>query len=367
MGARTRSLRRARGYVPAAIQLPSGFERAPPLLSYGGDLKATFGLLAGGEAVLSQHQGDLENRATLADYQKNLALYAALFDHRPEAVVADRHPDYASGRLARARARDDSLPLIEVQHHHAHAASCLAENGRELDAPPVLAVVLDGLGVGDGGALWGGEFLLADYRGSDRIGTFEPVALIGGDQAAREPWRNLYAHLVAGMGWAELAANFSDLELYRRLAVKPRANLDRMLEIGLNVPRASSCGRLFDAVAAAVGVTFERQAYEGSLKWPWSFAGTANARASIQLRFRVVAFRTGCSWRRRSGDCSKRASSCCRTEPCRRTMAASRSAKRQSARPVSSPRNETASAEIAGVGYAADRSSGSRPPKKNPP
>jgi hydrogenase maturation protein HypF len=245
------------------MRLPDGFESAPPLLSYGGDLKATFCLLAGGDAVLSQHQGDLENTATLSDYEKSLALYAALFEHRPAALVADRHPDYASTRLARARAAKDSLPLLNVQHHHAHAAACLAENGRKLDAPPVLAVVLDGLGLGDGGTLWGGEFLLADYRESVRLGTFEPVALIGGDRAAREPWRNLYAHLVAAIGRAELASNFSDLEPYRRLAAKPLSTIDRMLETGLNVPRASSCGRMFDAVAAAVGITFDRQAYEG--------------------------------------------------------------------------------------------------------
>jgi hydrogenase maturation protein HypF len=263
MGGRPRSLRRARGYAPAAMRLPDGFESAPPLLSYGGDLKATFCLLAGGDAVLSQHQGDLENTATLSDYEKSLALYAALFEHRPAALVADRHPDYASTRLARARAAKDSLPLLNVQHHHAHAAACLAENGRKLDAPPVLAVVLDGLGLGDGGTLWGGEFLLADYRESVRLGTFEPVALIGGDRAAREPWRNLYAHLVAAIGRAELASNFSDLEPYRRLAAKPLSTIDRMLETGLNVPRASSCGRMFDAVAAAVGITFDRQAYEG--------------------------------------------------------------------------------------------------------
>jgi hydrogenase maturation protein HypF len=263
MDGRARVFRRSRGYAPAAIHLPGGFEAAPPLLAHGGELKSTFCLLAGGKAVLSQHQGDLEDSATYDDYRRNLALYSALFEHRPHALVVDRHPEYVSSKLARARALEDGLPLLEVQHHHAHVASCLAENGWPLDGPPVLGIVLDGIGLGDDGELWGGEFLLSDYRHATRLGTFKPVALIGGDQASREPWRNLYAHLTAEMGWAGFAANFDELEVYRRLAEKPCAVLDRMLAAGINVPRASSCGRLFDAVAAAVGISFEHQAYEG--------------------------------------------------------------------------------------------------------
>jgi hydrogenase maturation protein HypF len=263
MDGRARVFRRARGYAPAAIRLPSGFEAAPPLLAHGGELKSTFCLLADGRAVLSQHQGDLEDSATYEDYRKNLALYAALFEHEPRALVVDRHPEYVSSKMARARALEDGLPLLEVQHHHAHVASCLAENGWPLDGPPVLGIVLDGIGMGDDGELWGGEFLLSDYRHATRVGTFKPVALIGGDQAAREPWRNLYAHLTAEMGWPAFAASFDELDVYRRLAGKPRAVLDRMLLTGINVPRASSCGRLFDAVAAAVGIAFDRQAYEG--------------------------------------------------------------------------------------------------------
>lgn len=263
MDGRARVLRRARGYAPAPIRLPPGFEAAPPLLAYGGELKSTFCLLAGGDAVLSQHQGDLEDRDTRDDYGKNLALYAALFEHAPRALVVDRHPDYASSQLARRRAIAERLPLFEVQHHHAHAAACLAENGWPLDGPAVLGVVLDGLGLGDDGALRGGEFLLAGYRNATRVGTLKPVAMIGGDQASREPWRNLYAQIVAEMGWSAFVSRFGELEVHRRLAEKPLQVIDRMLAVGLNVPLASSCGRLFDAVAAAVGVGFERQDYEG--------------------------------------------------------------------------------------------------------
>ncbi len=259
-----RVLRRARGYAPAPITLPLGFERSPQLLAYGGDLKAAFCVVTGaGDAVLAQHQGDLDNPATLADYRKNLALYRTLFDHAPTAIAIDRHPDFHAGVLARDHAAAAGLPLVEVQHHHAHVASCLAEHGRALVAPPVLGVVLDGLGLGDDGTIWGGEFLLADYRSSRRLGCLKPVAMLGGDRASHEPWRNLYAHLMAELGWAAFTSKFERLPVYGALAAKPRALLDGMQRSKLNAPLASSCGRLFDAVAAAVGISFERQAYEG--------------------------------------------------------------------------------------------------------
>ncbi len=258
-----RLLRRARGYAPSPIRLPEGMEAAPEILAYGGELKATFCLVKNGEAVLSQHQGDLEDVATYDEYCRNLALYAELFDHKPAALVADCHPEYLSAKLARARAEAERLPLIEVQHHHAHAAACLAENSYPLDAPPVLGIVLDGLGYGDDGTIWGGEFLLADYRGFERLGTFRPVAMPGGAQAVREPWRNLYAHLMVGIDWVRLSTDFSGLELHQMLAGRPRATLDAMIKNGINSPLASSCARLFDAAAAALGISFERQAYEG--------------------------------------------------------------------------------------------------------
>ncbi|HEY7710651.1 MAG TPA: carbamoyltransferase HypF [Candidatus Entotheonella sp.] len=258
-----RLMRRARGYAPSAMPLPPGFEKAPDLLAYGGELKSTFCLVKNGAAIVSQHQGDLEDVATFEDYQKNLQLYATLYDHRPSVLAADLHPEYLSTKLAKERAAADSLPLLEVQHHHAHIASCLAENAIPLCTPPVLGIALDGLGFGEDGSLWGGEFMLADYRRYTRIGTFKPLPMIGGAQAIREPWRNTYAHLVAALGWAPFAEHFSDLELYAFLAQKPRPILDQMLQKGLNVPLASSCGRLFDAVAAAVGLCRERALFEG--------------------------------------------------------------------------------------------------------
>ena len=245
------------------MRLPQGFERAPDVLALGGELKAAFCLTQEGQAVLSQPQGDLEDVDTFDAFRRELARYAGLHRHAPRALVADCHPEYLSSKLARRRAREEALPVIEVQHHHAHVAACLVEHGRPLDAPAVLGIVLDGLGWGADGTIWGGEFLLADYRRAERLGTFKPVAMLGGAQAIHEPWRSLYAHLVSAMGWAKLAMDFQGLELYRYLAAKPRATLDAMLDNGINSPLASSCGRLFDAVAAAVGICRERQRFEG--------------------------------------------------------------------------------------------------------
>jgi hydrogenase maturation protein HypF len=269
-------MRRARGYAPSALPVPPGFDGAPDLLAFGGELKATFCVVKDGAAILSQHQGDLEDVSTFEDYQKNLHLYSRIYDHRPRVLVADMHPEYLSSKLAKQRAADEGLPLLEVQHHHAHIASCMVENGVALDSPPVLGVALDGLGFGADGTIWGGEFLLADYRGYQRIAAFKPVAMVGGFKAIREPWRNTYAHLVAGLGWAEFAEKFSALELYSYLIKKPLPTINRMLETGLNVPLASSCGRLFDAVAAALGLCADQAIFEGqgameleALAEPW--------------------------------------------------------------------------------------------------
>ena len=256
-------IRRARGYAPSAVTLPPGFEDAPDLLAYGGELKATFCVVKDGAAILSQHQGDLEDLSTFEDYQKNLNLYAKIYDHRPRLLVADMHPEYLSAKLAKQRAAEDKLPLLEVQHHFAHIASCMVENGIPLDSPPILGIAIDGLGFGEDGTIWGGEFLLADYRRYRRLAAFKPVAMAGGVQAIREPWRNTYAHLAAGMTWAQFVERFSGLELYRYLTTKPLPTIDRMLETGLNVPLASSCGRLFDAVAAALGLCADHALFEG--------------------------------------------------------------------------------------------------------
>jgi hydrogenase maturation protein HypF len=262
-GGKARLLRRARGFAPGSLQIPEGLRDQADILAMGGELKSTFCLLKGKDAILSPHIGDLEDALGLKDYEQILGLFTDLFGHRPRAIAVDLHADYLATGLGRRLSREQGVPLVEVQHHHAHVASCLAENGIALSAAPVLGIALDGLGLGDDGTIWGGEFLLADYQGYRRVGTFKPVALPGGARAMREPWRNTLAHILAEMGWASFAMNFRDLPLYEFLKAKPVETIGSMIRQGVNAPLASSCGRLFDAVAAAIGLCRDEIFHEG--------------------------------------------------------------------------------------------------------
>ena len=264
VGGQPQILRRARGYAPAPITLPAGFECVPPILALGGELKSTFCLLRPGQAILSQHLGDLENAAAHQGYRQALDLYLNLFEYEPTHLVVDAHPEYLSTKLGKDWAEAQDIPLTAVQHHHAHIAACMTDNGLPLDTAPILGIALDGLGYGDDGTLWGGEFLLADYRQYRRLAHLKPVAMLGGTQAIRQPWRNTYAHLVAAFGdWQTVQTAFPKLDLVRFFKNQPLALLDTMLAQNLNAPLASSAGRLFDAVAAAVGLCRETATYEG--------------------------------------------------------------------------------------------------------
>ncbi|MGI9027157.1 MAG: carbamoyltransferase HypF [Burkholderiaceae bacterium] len=259
----SRILRRSRGYAPVAMQLPDGFDQAPRVLAMGAELKNTFCLVRDGTAIVSHHIGDLEEARTHDDYRRTIEQYLKLFEHEPQLVAVDLHPEYLSTKHGRTCAKSRSIAPADVQHHHAHIAACMAENAVAIDTRPVVGIALDGLGMGDDGALWGGEFLLADYRTCKRLATFKPVAMPGGEQAIREPWRNTYAHLMAAIGWSRFSVNYADLDLHRFLDAKPRKLIDEMIARGVNSPLASSCGRLFDAAAAAAGVCRERVLYEG--------------------------------------------------------------------------------------------------------
>jgi hydrogenase maturation protein HypF len=262
IGGVPRVLRRARGYAPAPLAAPPSRLPMPRVLATGADLKNTICLFADGEAVLSQHIGDLGDALARDDLERIVRLYLDLYRFAPGAVAVDLHPDYHSRRLGLALAEAFGVPAVAIQHHHAHIAACLAENGRPLDAPPVVGIALDGAGFGPDGTVWGGEILVADYRGFLRAGHILPVALPGGDAAAREPWRNAFAHLDAALGFAAACETFPDLPIVRFLATKPVANLGRLIASG-TAPRASSMGRLFDAVAATLGLCVDRQDYEG--------------------------------------------------------------------------------------------------------
>lgn len=263
MDGKPRILRRARGYAPLPLQLAGGFSASGTILAMGGELKNTFCLLKQGHAVVSQHIGDLEDVATQDDYRYNLKLYQQLFDHSPEIIAVDTHPDYLSTRLGQILAEEQGAELVEVQHHHAHIAACMIENSFPMNSPGVLGIALDGLGLGDDGSLWGGEFLRVNYREFDRLAHFQSVPMLGATQAMREPWRNTFAQLHSAFGWDQVCTDYAALDIIHFLNRKPVAILKTMLDKGLNSPMSSSCGRLFDAVAAAIGVCREQVLHEG--------------------------------------------------------------------------------------------------------
>jgi len=257
------TLRRARGYAPAPIILPPGFEKIPPILAMGSELKNTFCLLREGEAILSQHLGDLENVSAFNAYQETLNLYLNLFEHKPEIIAIDKHPEYLSSKLGKELATVNNIKLAEIQHHHAHIAACMAENQISLDTKPILGIAFDGLGYGEDGTLWGGEFLLADYQSFQRLATFKPMAMIGGKQAIYQPWRNTYSQLIKAFSWEEIQEKYRDLAIIKFLENKDPKLLNQIIEKGINSPLTSSVGRLFDAVAAAIGICPEQCSYEG--------------------------------------------------------------------------------------------------------
>ncbi|POT56402.1 carbamoyltransferase HypF [Citrobacter amalonaticus] len=246
-------LRRSRGYVPDALALPPGFQNVPPVLCLGADLKNTFCLVRGEQAVMGQHLGDLSDDGIQAQWRDALRLTQNIYDFTPQRIVCDAHPGYVSSQWA----GEMDLPTDRVLHHHAHAAACLAEHGWPLNGGDVLALTLDGIGMGEDGALWGGECLRVNYRECEHLGGLPAVALPGGDLAAKQPWRN----------WLAQCMRFvPDWQQYPETAVLQRQNwrvLARAIERGINAPLASSCGRLFDAVAAALDCAPVSLSYEG--------------------------------------------------------------------------------------------------------
>jgi hydrogenase maturation protein HypF len=237
---RERVLRRSRGHVPEAIVL--GFE-SPDLLAVGADLKNALCLVTGGAAILSQHIGDLESYEAQTFFAEALANLARLFRVEPRLVAHDLHPGYHSTALARRT----GLPAVAVQHHHAHIASCLADNERR---DRVIGVAWDGTGYGPDGSVWGGELLVADLGSFERVGRIRPVPLPGGDAAVREPWRMAVAHLAA----AGLPTD--------RVDQAGRATVEAMVREGVQTVPTSSAGRLFDAIASLAGVRHVAS-YEG--------------------------------------------------------------------------------------------------------
>ncbi len=289
-------LRRSRGYVPEPISLELPFPR--PVLACGAELKNTFCLAKGRRAFLSEHIGDLENFQTLRAFTEGITHFRRLFDINPLVVAHDLHPEYLSTKYAHDLA---GVELVGVQHHHAHIASCLADNGV---AGSVIGVAFDGTGYGSDGTIWGGEFLLADLAGFERVAHLDPVPMPGGAAAIRAPWRMAAAHLNAAYadappaGLAVLARNESSWQPVSAMARR-----------SVNSPLTSSAGRLFDAVAAILGIrdsiNYEGQAaveleqaadpgetgsypVEITDEWPIRLSGAALVRAVVADLGRAV-------------------------------------------------------------------------------
>lgn len=260
-GGQLRLLRRARGFAP--LPLPVRYE-GPPVLAFGGHLKSTITLLAHGQAVVSQHLGDLDTPQGTALLARTVDDLLDFFNAEPVGLACDLHPDYASTKLAEKTARERGLPLVRVQHHHAHVAACAAELGLR---DPLLGLAWDGSGYGPDGTVWGGEALRVEGPRFTRDGHLRTFPLPGGERAVREPRRS-----ALGLCWELLGDVSEAANLFGPGELSP---LCTMLEKGLNSPRTSSMGRLFDATAALVGIRVGT-GFEGQAAMALEFAASSS-------------------------------------------------------------------------------------------
>lgn len=249
----TQMVRRARGYAPAPLFVPDAQPGVSLVFAAGPQQKSTFCFLSGERAYLSQHLGDLETVGAWQAWDEARERYAHLFDLAPQALACDKHPEYLSSKWARAKAAEEGLPLVEVQHHHAHIASVMGENGLH---NTVIGVALDGTGCGEDGSIWGCELMTATRSGFERCWHLPCFALPGGAAAVRDPRRTAYALLrAAGLEDDGRFAVFLDTLPQRKL-------MGQMIDKGLNSPLCSSAGRFFDAAAALMGLV-ELAGYDG--------------------------------------------------------------------------------------------------------
>jgi len=281
-GGETYPIRRSRGYAPAPLAVAEDFGRH--VLACGGELKNTFCVAKERHVFLSHHIGDLENYETLRSFREGVELFCRLFDVQPEVVAYDLHPEYLSTKYAR-ELEEAGLPAVGVQHHHAHVASCLADNGAP-GGERVIGVALDGTGYGTDGAVWGGEFFEGSVEeGFARRGHLEYASMPGGSAAIRQPWRMALAQLVALYG--EEDALKIPLALLRWVGERNAQLVARLVERKLNTPPTSSAGRLFDAVAAMVGVPgTQRTTYEGQPAVELELAADGPTDRGYQFRLR---------------------------------------------------------------------------------
>ncbi len=238
-------IRRSRGYAPYPVLLPWS---SPSILATGSELKNTFCLTNNNYAFLSQHIGDMENYETLKSFEEGIAHFEKLFRANPIALACDLHPNYLATRYALDRAVEEQIPVVQVQHHHAHLASLMIEHGYN-GSRPVIGVAFDGTGFGDDGTIWGGEFLVADYSGFKRAAHLRYFPLPGGDNAIRHPSRTALGLLHAmGISWLKELAPCKYISEFDQTIIRSQ------LEKKINCPLTSSLGRLFDAAASLAGV-----------------------------------------------------------------------------------------------------------------
>ena len=239
-------VRRARGFAPYPIHLPF---QCKQILACGPELKNTFCLTKDNYAFVSQHIGDMENLETLEHFESTIELYKKLFRINPEIVAYDMHPDYLATKYALTlKEKNNAMLFVPVQHHHAHIVSCIVENGIQ---ETVIGVSLDGTGYGSDGRIWGGEFLITDYKDFKRFGHFEYIPMPGGAAAIKRPYRMTIGYLVTLLGEEALSDNLRFLDT---IDDQELTLIERQLVQGINSPLTSSCGRLFDAVAALIGI-----------------------------------------------------------------------------------------------------------------
>ena len=238
--------RRARGFAPLPLQISSN---AIPTLACGTELKNTFCLVRDRYAFVSHHIGDLENQETLTAFEDAVRHYEKIFRIKPQLLAADMHPDYLANRYARQRAAEENLLLVEVQHHHAHIVSCMADNGLK-QHERVIGLAFDGTGFGTDGAIWGGEALLADWKGFQRLCHLEYMPLPGGEAAVRKPARMALSLILQ----AGIDPDCVPFPFHQALDPEERAAVANQVRTGFNTPKTSSAGRLFDGVAALIGL-----------------------------------------------------------------------------------------------------------------
>jgi hydrogenase maturation protein HypF len=249
-------IRRARGYVPEPIKM----DNIKEILAFGSNMKNTFCIAKENFLFLSQYNGDLENIETIEHYKNNIEHFKNIFHFTPKYIACDMHPNYASSEYA----YNSALPKIEVQHHHAHIVSCLAENNV---SRKVIGIAYDGTGYGTDGRIWGGEFLLCDNKEFTRLGHLDNIKMPGGERAIKEPWRMAVSHIYKmfkSKVWNEYNINTQIKEMLIKLYGDKAINVMSMIEADINCPETSSMGRFFDAVSSLIGIrdsiTYEGQA-----------------------------------------------------------------------------------------------------------